>query len=87
MGDDLAHMTEALDAARGEIEAGLTRHELRTVLPPGGARAAVDAALWELEAVRAGTTAWRLAGLHAVSPVLTTFTVSADTVEAMAARA
>jgi L-alanine-DL-glutamate epimerase-like enolase superfamily enzyme len=87
MGDDLAHMTKALEGARSDIEAGLTRQELRTVLPPGGARAAVDAALWELEAVRAGTTAWRLAGLPAVSPVLTTFTVSADTVEAMAARA
>ena len=87
MGDDLAHMTKALEGARSDIEAGLTRQELRTVLPPGGARAAVDAALWELEAVRAGTTAWSLAGLPAVSPVLTTFTVSADTVEAMTARA
>ena len=87
MGDDLAHMTAALQAARAEIEAGPTRQELRDILPAGGARAAVDAALWELEAVRAGTTAWRLAGLHAVSPVRTTFTVSADTVAAMTARA
>ena len=87
MNDDLPHMTQALQAARAEIEAGPTRQELRRILPPGGARAAVDAALWELEALRAGTTAWRLAGLDKVHPVRTTLTVSVDTVEAMTARA
>jgi L-Ala-D/L-Glu epimerase len=87
MQDDLAHMTQALQRAKAEIEAGPTRQQLRQILPPGGARAAVDAALWELEALRAGTSAWRLAGLDSVRPVRTTLTVSADTVEAMAARA
>ena len=87
MQDDLAHMTQALQRARPQIEAGPTRQQLRGILPPGGARAAVDAALWELEARRAGTTAWRLAGLTTVHPVRTTLTVSADTVEAMTARA
>jgi len=87
MNDDLANMTRALEGARSAIEAGPTRQELRHVLPPGGARAAVDAALWELEAARAGTSAWRLAGLASVRPVRTTLTVSADTPEAMAARA
>ena len=87
MQDDLAHMTKALQEARAQIEAGPTRQALRDILPPGGARAAVDAALWELEARRAGTTAWRIAGLTSVHPVRTTLTVSADTVEAMTARA
>jgi len=87
MRDDVAHMTQALEEARAKIEAGPTRQELRQILPPGGARAAVDAALWELEALRAGTTAWRLAGLNKVRPVRTTHTVSADSVEAMTARA
>ena len=87
MHDDLAHMSQVLQDARAEIEAGPTRHELLHILPPGGARAAVDAAMWELEALRAGTTAWRLAGLTTVRPVRTTLTVSADTVAAMTARA
>jgi L-alanine-DL-glutamate epimerase-like enolase superfamily enzyme len=87
MQDDLAHMTQALRAAKADIEAGPTRQELRAILPAGGARAAVDAALWELEALRAGTPAWRLAGLSSVRPVRTTLTVSANTVEAMTARA
>jgi L-alanine-DL-glutamate epimerase-like enolase superfamily enzyme len=87
LGDDSKHMTSVLRDAKADIEAGPTRQELRRVLPPGGARNAVDAALWELEAARAGTTAWRLAGLNEVKPVRTTFTVSANTVEAMRARA
>ena len=87
MHDDVAHMTRALQEARSEIEADPTRQQLRGILPPGGARAAVDAALWELDASRAGIPAWRLAGLSAVRPVRTTLTVSADTVEAMTARA
>ena len=87
MHDDVAHMTKTLRHARAQIEAGPTRQELRDILPPGGARAAVDAAMWELEARRAGTTAWRLAGLSAVRPVRTTLTVSADSVAAMTARA
>jgi len=87
MHDDVANMTKTLQAKKADIEAGPTRQDLRQILPPGGARAAVDAALWELEARRAGTTAWRLAGLSTVHPVRTTLTVSADSVEAMTARA
>jgi L-alanine-DL-glutamate epimerase-like enolase superfamily enzyme len=87
MNDDLANMRRAIEKARSAIEAGPTREELRHILPPGGARAAVDAALWEIDAARAGTSAWRLAGLTTVRPVRTTLTVSADTPDAMAARA
>lgn len=87
LGDDIAHMLAALEGARGAIEAGPTREELRTILPPGGARNAVDAALWELEAARAGQPVWALAGLETPQPVVTTFTVSADEPEAMAAKA
>jgi L-alanine-DL-glutamate epimerase-like enolase superfamily enzyme len=86
LGDDLAHMRAAIEGARTAIEAGPTREELRTILPPGGARNAVDAALWELEAQRTSRPVWALAGLAAEpAPIVTTFTVSADTPEAMAA--
>ncbi|MEG3150262.1 dipeptide epimerase [Sphingomonas sp. ZT3P38] len=88
LGDDLANMRAAVEVARDAVEAGLTREELRGVLPPGGARNAIDAALWELEAARAGRPVWALAGLDAPPrPIVTTFTVSADTPEAMAATA
>ena len=87
LGDDLRHMRAALEDAREAIEAGPSREELRAILPPGGARNAVDAALWELEAARAGRPVWQLAGVPAPRPVRTTFTVSADTPAAMAAKA
>ncbi|KKC26050.1 dipeptide epimerase [Sphingomonas sp. SRS2] len=88
LGDDIDHMCAAIEGARAAIEAGPTREELRQILPPGGARNAVDAAMWELEASRAGRPVWALAGLEsAPGPIVTTFTVSADTPEAMATTA
>ena len=87
LGDDLAHMQAELERVRGAIEAGPSREELRFILPPGGARNAVDAALWDLEAKRAGQPVWQLAGVPEPKPIRTTFTVSANDPEAMAARA
>ena len=84
LGDDVAHMIGDIQAAAGAIEAGLTREELRSVMPPGGGRNAVDCALWELEAARTGVPAWVAAGEPEPNPVLTTFTLGADTPEAMA---
>lgn len=86
-GDDTEHMLGELEGARAAIEAGPSREELRSILPPGGARNAVDAAVWELEAARAGTTVWRLAGFDQPKPVLTTFTIGADEPAAMGRKA
>lgn len=71
-------MLPTLEALRDTIEAGLSRAALRELLPPGGARNALDCALWELEAQRTGVPVWKLAGLEASNPLLTTFTVGAD---------
>ena len=87
LGDDLAHMREQAESARGAVEAGLTREDLRAVLPPGGARNAIDAALWDLEASHLGQPVWQLVGLDQPKPLRTTMTVSADSPEKMAARA
>ncbi|NIJ35910.1 L-alanine-DL-glutamate epimerase-like enolase superfamily enzyme [Sphingopyxis panaciterrae] len=78
LGDDLAHMLAALEQAHDAIEDGPSREELRSILPAGGARNAVDAALWELESKRSGLPVWALAGLAAPRPLRTTFTVGAD---------
>jgi L-Ala-D/L-Glu epimerase len=85
LGDDVPHMLAELERVRDAIEAGPSREELRAILPPGGARNAVDAALWELEARRTGRPVSVLAGLGEPRPLKTTFTVSVDTPEAMAA--
>jgi len=78
-------MIAQIEAVRPVIEAGVAREMLRDLLPAGGARNAVDAALWDLEAKRTGEPAWNAAGLHAPRPIPTTYTVGADTPEKMAA--
>ena len=80
-------MIATLEALRPRIEAGLDRDTLRTLLPAGGARNALDCALWELESQRRGIPVWKLAGLEKISRLLTTFTVGADEPSAMADRA
>ena len=84
LGDDVPHMLYSIGAVRSAIEAGPTREELRSIMPAGGARNAVDCALWELEAAKAGVPVWKLAGQAEPQPLRTTFTLGADTPEVMA---
>jgi L-alanine-DL-glutamate epimerase-like enolase superfamily enzyme len=72
-------------AARPDKE--LTRASVQEQLPAGGARNALDCALWELEARKQGCPVWQLAGLNAPRPLRTTCTVGADTPDVMAERA
>lgn len=80
-------MLAQLEALRARIEAGITRAELQQLLPAGGARNVLDCALWDLEAKCTGKPVWQLAGLKAPKPLLTTYTVSAESPEVMALRA
>jgi L-alanine-DL-glutamate epimerase-like enolase superfamily enzyme len=84
LGDTAQTMTAAIEAARGDIEAGADRGSLQRLLPPGGARNAIDCALWELDAHRLGVPVWKLAGLPPPRPLITTFTLGADEPAAMA---
>jgi L-Ala-D/L-Glu epimerase len=63
----------------------LHREQLQRLLPPGAARNAVDCALWDLEAKISGKRAWELADISIAPEVETTFTISLDSPEAMAA--
>jgi L-alanine-DL-glutamate epimerase-like enolase superfamily enzyme len=79
---------EEIEALRAEIEAGLDRTRLMSLLGSGPARNAVDCALWDLEAKLKGEPVWALAGLErAPAPVTTVFTISLDSPEKMAAAA
>ena len=78
LGDDSAHMVEEIEAHREVIEECASRDELRERMPIGGARNAVDCALWDLEAKQQGTDARRLARLDDTKPLVTTFTLGAD---------
>ncbi|HEY0747586.1 MAG TPA: dipeptide epimerase [Steroidobacteraceae bacterium] len=78
LGDTAQTMTAAIEAARDDIEAGADRESLQGLLPPGGARNAIDCAMWELDAHRLGVPVWKLAGLPPPQPLITTFTLGAD---------
>ena len=52
LGDDAERMSAAIEGVRRDVEAGIDREALRRLLPPGGARNALDCALWDLEAKR-----------------------------------
>ena len=83
-GDTVEHMLAVLEEHRAVIEAGPSRQELRALMPIGGARNAVDCALWALEAARAGQPVWRVAGQEEPRRLITTFTLGADHPEVMA---
>jgi L-alanine-DL-glutamate epimerase-like enolase superfamily enzyme len=87
LGDTAQSMVASIEVARGAIEQGIDRAALQKLLQPGGARNAVDCALWELDARRIGTTVWELAGVPAPKPLVTTFTLGADEPAVMAAGA
>ncbi|HMB09104.1 MAG TPA: dipeptide epimerase, partial [Saliniramus sp.] len=85
-----ARYDETLDSVAAQIEGlpgDLTRDGLYGLLPAGAARNAVDCALWDLEAKRAGRRAWELAGLPAPGPEITAYTLSLDSPGAMQAQA
>ena len=69
-----------------QLQQGISREQLQSVLPVGGARNAIDCALWDLEAKRSGQTIFELTGISS-SPVNTVNTVTIDTPEKMAKKA
>ncbi|MEO9683303.1 MAG: N-acetyl-D-Glu racemase DgcA [Tateyamaria sp.] len=85
-----ARYGETLESVTNEITglpADFNRQDLFDLLPAGAARNAVDCALWDLEAKRAGKRVWELAGLAAPKPQTTAYTLSLDTPETMRAQA
>ncbi|TCO74884.1 N-acetyl-D-Glu racemase DgcA [Chromatocurvus halotolerans] len=58
----------------GAIADGASRDDLLRLLPAGGARNALDAALWDLEAKQAGKRVWEMLGIP-IQPVVTVNTV------------
>jgi L-Ala-D/L-Glu epimerase len=71
----------AVQQALGEHPESLSRGYLLEALPPGGARNALDCALWDLEAKLAGVPVARLAGMTQTRPLLTTYTLGAESPE------
>ncbi|GGH36715.1 L-alanine-DL-glutamate epimerase [Cribrihabitans marinus] len=78
---------ESVEAQIRGLPERFDRQVLLERLPAGAARNALDCALWDLEAKRAGRRVWDLAGLPAPGPEITAYTLSLDSPEAMRAQA
>lgn len=83
-GETPSTMLPQLEAVREALEAGADRAALLELLPPGGARCAADAALWDLEAKQSGVPAFERAGLEPPRPVITAFTIGIRSLDAYA---
>lgn len=86
-GETVESVTAAIEAMRPDIARGLDRDGLQQAMPPGAARNALDCAFWDIEAKRAGRRAHELAGLGALRPLVTAYTISLGSPEEMAAAA
>jgi L-Ala-D/L-Glu epimerase len=82
-GETIATLLDQLSSVTEDVKNDISRADLQRLLPPGGARNAVDCALWDLEAKRLGRRAWDIAGMRSVRPLLTTYTLGLDTPQAM----
>ncbi|KAB8196194.1 dipeptide epimerase [Lysobacter maris] len=81
-GETIDSVLEQIERARPQLEAGADRGQLRALLPPGAARNALDAALWDLEAGRGGGNA-----IEPPRDLVTAITVGIDSPARMRAAA
>jgi L-alanine-DL-glutamate epimerase and related enzymes of enolase superfamily len=86
-GETIDSMREQIEGVRPVIERGIDRRELLEILPAGGARNALDAALWDLEAKRTGTSVWELAGIAQPRTISTCETIGIRSIAEYEARA
>ena len=76
-GETVAAMTAQLEALVHRLARvdALRPEDIQDLLPAGGARNALDCALWDLRAKQTGVRAWQAAGLSAPAPVTTVLTI------------
>ncbi|MGZ5836741.1 MAG: N-acetyl-D-Glu racemase DgcA [Xanthobacteraceae bacterium] len=83
-GETIESVLAAIADVEPQVTKGLGRAELQQVMPAGAARNALDCALWDIEAKRRGEPVHLLTGLAPLRPVVTAYTISIGTPEAMA---
>jgi L-Ala-D/L-Glu epimerase len=92
-GETIALLCAQIEAVRAGIERGIGGPAngraardfaaIATLLPPGGARNAVDCALWDLTAKQRKSSVWELANFPNPRPLTTSITLGIDTDEAL----
>src|SRR5215475_11154458 len=83
-GETIEGVTAAIEAMGSEIARGLDRDQLQSAMPAGAARNALDCALWDWAAKRAGRPVHELLGLPAPKVLTTAYTISLAAPDTMA---
>jgi len=83
-GETIDGVAAAIAAMAPAFAMGLDRSGLAATMPAGAARNALDCALWDLEAKRTGKRVFQLASLPTPKPLVTAYTISIGTPDAMA---
>ena len=86
LGDDQAKMLRDLEEIKPRVEQGATRQDINEIMPPNGARNALDSAMWDLECKISDASIWELVGLKP-KHLNTVATIGIGTQEQMATRA
>jgi L-alanine-DL-glutamate epimerase-like enolase superfamily enzyme len=73
LGETQDSMAAAVEDVRSAVENGATRSDVQELLPPGGARNALDSAMWDLECKSSGKSIWELLDIepHELTTVAT----------------
>lgn len=83
-GETVAGVVAAIEALRAPLAGELARRALQSAMPAGAARNALDCALWDLEAKAGGQSAHEIAGLPVPHVLVTAYTISLGSPDAMA---
>ena len=83
-GESVEIVLAQLAAMEASIAGGTTREGLLDLMPAGAARNALDCALWDLEAKRAGVSVAALLGVPEPGRIATALTIGIDTPDNMA---
>lgn len=86
-GESVESVLQQIESLRHLVEAGMTRADLRSHMPAGAARNALDCALWDLEAKQSGQGVYETCGLNRPLSVPSVETISIGQLEEMSAAA
>lgn len=74
-GETIAGLMDQLNTWSGQLTDDLSRTDILDRYPRGAARYLLDAAMWDLQAKATGIPAWETAGVDAIKPRRTAFTL------------
>lgn len=75
LGETIESITAQLEGCRLSVEAGIDLTTLQNILPPGGARNALDCALWDLNCQQRKTTIWGDTAVVQQASIATAYTI------------